>query len=45
MRNEGAHIAKTAANIRPLVRLGDWTCTSAGPDFRLGAGLIRKARV
>jgi hypothetical protein len=48
MRNVRAHIAETAANIRPLVRLADWTCMSAmtlGPDFRLGAGLIHKARV
>jgi hypothetical protein len=48
MRNVRAHIAETAANIRPLVRLADWTCVSAttqGPDFRLGSGLIRKPRM
>jgi hypothetical protein len=40
MRNLRAHIAETAANFRPLVRLAGWTCM-----FALGAGLIHRARV
>jgi hypothetical protein len=44
MRNARTYIAVTA--IRPLVRLADWSCMSlTGPDFRLAAGLIRKARM
>jgi hypothetical protein len=48
MRNVRAHIAETAANVRPLVRLADGTCMSEmtqGPDFGLGAGLTHKARM
>ena len=46
MRNARTHIAETAARVRPLIRLADWSCMSVmtwGP--KLGAGLIRKARV
>ena len=48
MRNARTHIAETAARVRPLIRLADWTCmsvTTQGPIFQLEAGLIRKARV
>jgi hypothetical protein len=46
MRNAHAHIAETAARVRPLIRLADWSCMSVmGPNFQLEAGLIRKARV
>ncbi len=48
MRNARTDIAVTAALVRPLVRLADWPCMSVvtqGQDFRLEAGLIRKARV
>ena len=48
MRNARAHIAETAARIRPLIRLADWSRMSVmtrGPNFQLEAGLIRKARV
>ena len=48
MRNARTHIAETAALVRPLTRLADWSCMSAitrGPNFQLEAGLIRKARV
>jgi hypothetical protein len=42
------HIAETAANVRPFVRLADWSCMSIakqGPLDRLEAKPIRKARV
>ena len=47
MRNARTHIAETAARVRPLIRLADWSCMSVtmGPNFQLEAGLIRKARV
>ena len=48
MRNARTHVAQTAALVRPLIRLADWSCMSvmtAGPDFQPEAGLIRKARV
>ena len=48
MRNARTHIAETAARVRPLIRLADWSCmsvTTRGPNFQLEAGLIRKARV
>jgi hypothetical protein len=48
MRNARTHIAATAARVRPLVRLADWSCMSvmtSGPNFQLESGLIRKARV
>ena len=48
MRNARTHIAETAAHVRPLIRLADWSCmsvTTQGPIFQLEAGLIRKARV
>ena len=48
MRNARTTIAKTAALVRPLIRLGDWSCmsvTTQGPTFQLEVGLIRKARV
>ena len=48
MRNARTLIAETAALVRPLIRLADWSCMSVmtqGPNFRLEAGLIRKARV
>ena len=48
MRNARTHIAETAARVRPLIRLVDWSCMSAmtrGPNFQLEAGLIHKARV
>jgi hypothetical protein len=48
MRNARTHIAETAASVRPLVRLSDWSCMSMvtwGLNFQLEAGLIRKARV
>ena len=48
MRTARTHIAETAARVRPLIRLADWSCMSAmtqGPNFQLQAGLIRKARV
>ncbi len=48
MRNARTHIAETAARVRPLIRLGDWSCMSVmtrGPNVQLEAGLIRKARV
>jgi len=48
MRNVRTHIAETAARVRPLIRLADWSCMSAmtqGPNFQLQAGLIRKARM
>jgi hypothetical protein len=48
MRNARTHIAETAARVRPLIRLADWSCmsvTTRGPNFQLKAGLIRKARV
>jgi hypothetical protein len=48
MRNASTHIAETAANLRPLIRLADWSCMSVmkrGPNFQLEVELIRKARV
>jgi hypothetical protein len=48
MRNARTHIAETAARVRPLIWLADWSCMSVmtwGPNFQLEAGLIRKARV
>ena len=42
------HSAETAANVRPLLRLADWSCMFAakqGPIDRLEATPIRKARV
>jgi hypothetical protein len=48
MRNARTNVAETAALVRPLIRLADWSCMSLmtrGPDFQLKAGLIRKARV
>jgi len=48
MRNARTDIAKTAACVRPLTRLADWSCMSAvtrGPIDQLVAGLIRKTRV
>jgi len=47
MRNERTHIAETAAHVRPLIRLADWSRTSVMtqvPNFQLEAGLNRKAR-
>jgi hypothetical protein len=48
MRNARTHIADTAAHVRPLIRLADWSCMSVvtwGQNFQLEAGLIRKTRV
>ncbi len=48
MRNARTQIAETAARVRPLIRLADWSSVSVmtrGPNFQLEAGLIRKARV
>jgi hypothetical protein len=48
MRNARTDIAETAACVRPLIRLVDWSCMSVmtrGPNFQLEAGLIRKARM
>jgi hypothetical protein len=48
MRNARTPIVETAALVRPLIRLADWSCMSVmarGPNFQLEAGLIRKARV
>jgi len=48
MRHTRTHIAETAARVRPLIRLADWSCMSVmtqGPNFQLQAGLIRKARM
>ena len=48
MRNARTHIAQTAAQVWPLIRLADGSCVSVvtwGPNFQLNAGLIRKARV
>jgi hypothetical protein len=48
MRNAHTLIAETAALVRPLIRLADWSCASVmtrGPNVQLEAGLIRKARV
>jgi hypothetical protein len=48
MRDARTHIAETAARVRPLIRLADWSFMSVmtrGPNFQLEAGLIRKARV
>jgi len=48
MNNARAHIAETAARVRPPVRLADGSCMSVmiwGENFKRDAGLIRKARV
>jgi hypothetical protein len=48
MRNARTHIAETAARVRPLIWLADWSCMSVmawGPNFQFQAGLIRKTRV
>jgi hypothetical protein len=48
MRNARTQITETAALVRPLIRLADWSCMSVmtrGANFQLVAGLIRKARV
>jgi hypothetical protein len=53
MRNARTHIVETAALVRPLIRLADWSCMSVmtlsamtwGPNCQPEAGLIRKARV
>jgi hypothetical protein len=48
MRNSRIHIAETAARVRPLIRLVDWSCMfvmARGPNIQLEAGLIGKARV
>jgi len=48
MRNARTHIADTAAHVRPLIRLADWSCMSVvtwGQNFQLETGLIRKTRV
>ena len=48
MRNVRTHIAETAASVRPLIWLADWSCMSVvtwGPTFRPEAGLLHKARV
>jgi hypothetical protein len=48
MRDARTHIAETAARVRPLIRLADWSCmslTTRGPNFQLETWLIRKARV
>ena len=47
MRNALTHVAVTAANVRPLIRLADWSCTSVmawDVNFQAEVGLIRKAR-
>jgi hypothetical protein len=47
MRNARTHIAETAAHVRPLIRLDDWSCMSVmtwGQNFQLEAGLNRKTR-
>jgi len=48
MHNARTHIAETAARVRPLVRLADWSCMSVmtrRANFQLEAGLIHKARL
>ena len=48
MRNARTDIAETAARVRPLIRLADWSCVSVmtrGRNFQLEAGLIGKARL
>jgi hypothetical protein len=48
MRKARTNIAKTAARVRPLIRLTGWSRMSVmtrGPNFQLEAGLIDKARV
>jgi hypothetical protein len=48
MRNARTYITETAARVRPLIRLADWSCMSVmtrGRNFQLEAGLIHKARV
>jgi hypothetical protein len=48
MRNARTHIAETAAHVRPLIQLADWSRMSVMtqvPNFQLEAGLNRKARV
>jgi hypothetical protein len=48
MRNARTHIAETAAHVRPVIRLADWSCKSVmtwGLNFQLEAGLTHEARV
>jgi hypothetical protein len=48
MRNARTHIAETAAHVRPLIRLADWSCMCVmtwGLNFQLEAGLTHEARV
>ena len=48
MRNTRTYVDWTAARVRPLVRLADWSCmsvTTGVSNFQLEAGLIRKKRV
>jgi hypothetical protein len=48
MRHARTYINETTARVRPLVRLADGSCMSVvtwRQNFRLEAGLIRKARV
>lgn len=48
MRNTRTHIAETAAPVRPLIWLADWSCMSVmtrGPNLQLEVELISKARV
>jgi hypothetical protein len=48
MRHVRTHIAETAAYVRPLVRLTDWSCmsmTTWGLNFQLEPKLIRKTRL
>ena len=47
MRNARTHIAQTAAQVWPLIRLADGSrmcVVTRGSNFQLEAGLIRKAR-
>ena len=48
MHNARTHIAVTAARVRPLIWLANWSCMFVmtwGPNFQFEAGLIRKARM
>lgn len=45
MRNARTLIAKTAARVRPLIRLADRSCMFVMTWAQLEAGLIRKARM
>ena len=48
MRNARTHIAETAARVRPLIRLADWSSMSVMTwdlNGQLEAGLIRKPRM